>query len=504
MSNNPPPQPENATVITIPSHTRRRRYISFPNFEGAKPIPLGISLAIGLLVAFAIPKPHEVSEQAWRLFAIFLTTIAGLVLGPLPVGAWAFVCLTISVVTKTLPFKDAFAAFTNEVIWLIVASFFFSRGFVKTGLGDRLAMYFVRWLGKSTLGLAYGLAISEAIISPAMPSTTARAGGIFLPIINSLAIAGESRPKDGSARKLGAFLIQSQFQSSSSSSALFMTAAAQNMLCIKLAESLGVKIKSPWITWFKAACVPALFSLMLTPYIVYKIFPPETKRTPDAPILATTKLEEMGPVKRNEWIMMGTMLVTVALWISGESLDISSVIAAMLGLSILLILGVLTWDDCLSEKSAWDTLTWFAVLIGMATQLTTLGVVPWLAKCVANFLKSLSVGWHLALLLLQAVYFFIHYLFAGQTAHVGALYSAFLSMHLTAKVPGLLAALALAFNTNLFGALTHYSSGQAAVYYGAGYVKIPDVFKIGIVMAAINITIWVVIGAMWWKLLGLY
>lgn len=149
-----------------------------------------------------------------------------------------------------------------------------------------------------------------------------------------------------------------------------------------------------------------------------------------------------------------------------ESLNISSVIAAMLGLSILLILGVLTWDDCLSEKSAWDTLTWFAVLIGMATQLTTLGVVPWLAKCVASFLKSLSVGWHLALLLLQAVYFFIHYLFAGQTAHVGALYSAFLSMHLTAKVPGLLSALALAFNTNLFGALTHYSSGQAAVYYG--------------------------------------
>ncbi|KAK9065116.1 hypothetical protein SSX86_016499 [Deinandra increscens subsp. villosa] len=207
MSN--PPAADDATVISIPTDSRRRR---FPNFDGAKPIPLAISIAVGLIVCFAIPKPTEVSKQAWHLFAIFLTTIAGLILGPLPVGAWAFVCLTVSVVSKTLPFKDAFAAFTNEVIWLIVVSFFFSRGFVKTGLGDRLAMYFVRWLGKSTLGLAYGLAICEAVISPAMPSTTARAGGIFLPIINSLAIAVESRPKDGSARKLGAFLIQSQFQ----------------------------------------------------------------------------------------------------------------------------------------------------------------------------------------------------------------------------------------------------------------------------------------------------
>ncbi|XP_076893535.1 dicarboxylate transporter 2.1, chloroplastic-like [Bidens hawaiensis] len=500
---NPPPDTAAATVITIPTHTHRRA-IRFPNFPGAKPIPLAISLAIGLLVCFAIPKPDEVTKQAWRLFAIFLTTITGLILGPLPVGAWAFVCLTITVITRTLTFDDAFKAFTNEVIWLIVVSFFFSRGFVKTGLGDRLAMYFVRWLGKSTLGLAYGLAISEALISPAMPSTTARAGGIFLPIINSLAIAAESKPKDTSSRKLGAFLIQSQFQSSSSSSALFLTAAAQNMLCIKLADSLGVKIKSPWVSWFKAACFPALASLMLTPLIIYKIFPPEIKHTADAPNMAKTKLEQMGPVKRNEWIMLGTMLVTVALWIDGESLDIKSVVAAMLGLSALLILGVLSWDDCLSEKSAWDTLAWFAVLIGMAGELTTLGVVSWLSKCVANLLKALSVGWHLEILILQSVYFLIHYLFAGQTAHVGALYSAFLQMHLTAKVPGTLSALALAFNTCLFGALTHYSSGQAAVYYGAGYVKLPDVFKLGIVMAFINIIIWGLIGSPWWKILGLY
>ncbi|KAM0053559.1 putative solute carrier family 13 [Helianthus debilis subsp. tardiflorus] len=149
------------------------------------PTPLAFSVAIGLIVYLAIPKLTDVSKQAWRLFAIFLTTFAGLILGPLPVGAWAFVSLMITVITKTLTVKDALSGFTNDIIWLIVLSFFFSRGFLKTGLGDRLAMYFVKWLGKSTFGLAYGLAIREAIISPAMPSATARAGGIFLPVINS-------------------------------------------------------------------------------------------------------------------------------------------------------------------------------------------------------------------------------------------------------------------------------------------------------------------------------
>ena len=68
------------------------------------------------------------------------------------------------------------------------------QGFEKTGLGRRVATIFVKWFGKSTLGLAYGLAAAEALLAPAMPSTTARAGGIFMPIINSLSRTAGSMP----------------------------------------------------------------------------------------------------------------------------------------------------------------------------------------------------------------------------------------------------------------------------------------------------------------------
>ncbi|KAL4278877.1 hypothetical protein GQ457_03G004450 [Hibiscus cannabinus] len=475
-----------------------------PPPQGAKLFPLFLSVSIGLIVRFLVPKPVEVTAQAWQLLAIFLSTIAGLVLSPLPVGAWAFIGLTASIVTRTLSFTSAFSAFTNEVIWLIVISFFFARGFVKTGLGDRIATYFVKCLGKSTLGLSYGLTLSEALIAPAMPSTTARAGGVFLPIIKSLSLSAGSRPGDSSSKKLGSYLIQSQFQSAGNSSALFLTAAAQNLLCLKLAEELGIIISNPWVSWFKAASLPALVSLLLTPLVLYKLYPPETKDTPEAPAIAAKKLENMGPVTRNEWVMVGTMLLAVTLWVCGEQLGIPSVVAAMIGLSILLLLGVLDWNDCLSEKSAWDTLAWFAVLVGMAGQLTNLGIVSWMSGCVAKFLQSFSLSWPAAFGVLQASYFFIHYLFASQTGHVGALYSAFLAMHLAAGVPGILAALALAYNTNLFGAITHYSSGQAAVYYGAGYVELPEVFKMGFVMAFVNAIIWVVVGSFWWKFLGLF
>ncbi|XP_014519132.1 dicarboxylate transporter 2.1, chloroplastic [Vigna radiata var. radiata] len=472
--------------------------------QGAKPLPFVISVGIGLIVRFFVPKPVEVTPEAWQLLSIFLSTIAGLVLSPLPVGAWAFLGLTATVVTKTLTFSAAFSAFTNEVIWLIVISFFFARGFVKTGLGDRIATYFVKWMGKSTLGLSYGLTFSEVLIAPAMPSTTARAGGVFLPIIKSLSLSAGSEPDSPSAKKLGAYLVQNQFQSAGNSSALFLTAAAQNLLCIKLAEELGVIVPNPWVTWFKAASLPALVCLLLTPLILYKLYPPEIKDTPEAPALAAKKLESMGPVTKNEWIMVVTMLLAVSLWIFGDTIGIASTVAAMIGLSILLLTGVLNWNDCLDEKSAWDTLAWFAILVGMASQLTNLGIVNWMSDCVANNLRSFSLTWPAALAVLQAAYFFIHYLFASQTGHVGALYSAFLAMHRAAGVPGILAALALGYNTNLFGAITHYSSGQAAVYYGAGYVDLPDIFKMGFIMAVINSIIWGGVGSLWWKFLGLY
>lgn len=375
---------------------------------------------------------------------------------------------------------------------------------MKTGLGDRIATYFVKWLGKSTLGLSYGLTLSEALIAPAMPSATARAGGVFLPIIKSLSVSTGSMPGGPSRKKLGSYLVQSQLQASNNSSAIFLTAAAQNLLCLKLAEELGVVIPNPWLSWFYAASLPAFVSLISTPLILYKLCPPETKDTPDAPALAAEKLELLGPVTKNEWVMIFTMLLAVTLWIFGDALGVSSVVAAMTGLSILLLCGVLDWEDCLNEKSAWDTLAWFAVLVGMAEQLTDLGVVSWMSSYIAITLQSLSLSWPAAFGLLQATYFFIHYLFASQTGHVGALYPAFLAMQMASGAPGPLSALTLSFNTSLFGALTHYSSGQAAVYVGAGYADIPEVFKFGFIMAIVNVVIWVGIGTFWWKFLGLY
>jgi len=44
----------------------------------------------------------------------------------------------------------------------------------------------------------------------------------------------------------------------------------------------------------------------------------------------------------------------------GPSIGVSAVLAALLGLCVLLCSGTLSWKDCLTYTPAWDTLTWFA------------------------------------------------------------------------------------------------------------------------------------------------
>eukprot|EP01024_Parvocaulis_polyphysoides_P011097 TRINITY_DN13902_c2_g1_i2.p1 TRINITY_DN13902_c2_g1~~TRINITY_DN13902_c2_g1_i2.p1 ORF type:complete len:452 (-),score=51.75 TRINITY_DN13902_c2_g1_i2:153-1508(-) len=442
------------------------------------------------------------NPKGWTLLSIFVSTIVGLVAEPLPTGAWAFIAITTAVATKTLSFGQAFGAFCNDVIWLIVVSFFFAKAFEKTGLGERVANIFVKLMGKSTLGLAYGLAVAETIISPAMPSTSARAGGIFMPIIKSLATAQGSTPGP-TANKVGNYLIMSQFQTSSHSSVMYMTGAAQNLLCMKLAADAGVVVANQWVTWFMAALAPSLLGVLITPFLVYKMFPPEIQQTPEAPKQAQERLNQMGPTTKDQKLLLVTMGAAVTLWVLGDMLGIASVVTAMLGLCCLLVTGVLTWDDCLGNKSAWDTLTWFAILVGMSGQLNNLGIIKFFSDTVGGFLSSTSLSWPQLFGTLHLVYYYLHYMFASQTAHVGALYSAFLVLMLAAGVPPIIAALSLGFNSNLFGAMAHYSSGQAAVYYGAGYLKLDTIFKGGFIFSVISLIIWSTVGVAWWKIVGL-
>jgi len=188
------------------------------------------------------PIPTGLEPKVWRIFSIFSATIAGFILQPLPIGAIALLGIAAAGVTGVLQPAELLQGFGSSTVWLIVSAFLYAAGFVQTGLGRRMAFLFIGIIGDSTLKLGYALVLGNLLMAPATPSNTARTGGILFPIVRGIAESFASKPGP-SARRVGAYLMQTVFQTDCITSSMFLTATASNPLVVMLADStLGVKI----------------------------------------------------------------------------------------------------------------------------------------------------------------------------------------------------------------------------------------------------------------------
>jgi len=459
-------------------------------------LTLGIIVAIALAIWF-IPAPKGLKPEAWHLFAIFFTTILGIILKPLPMGVIAVLSLTACVLTQTLSFADAFSGFSNEIVWLVSFAFFISRGFISSGLGNRIAYRIMSLIGKNSLGLGYGLVATDLIIAPMIPSLTARGGGVIYPLLKSLADIFTGSSHDP---KMGAFLTLAAFQGMAITSSMFLTSMAGNPLIAELAKTHGIELT--WTSWAAAAIVPGLISLCVVPYLIFKMISPTIRATPHAKEMALHRLTQMGSMKKQEWIMLATFILLITLWIAGSFLKLKATVAAMVGLAILLLTGILSWKDVLEEHAAWDTFIWFATLITLPAFLNKFGFSTWLSDGIVSHVAGFE--WLIGFIAIALIYFYSHYLFASNVGHITAMYAPFLIVSIALGAPPELAALVLGFFSSLFGGLTHYGSGPAPILFGAGYVKIGEWWKVGAVVGLANIAIYMLAGGLWWKILGLW
>ncbi|TCJ97925.1 DASS family divalent anion:Na+ symporter [Volucribacter psittacicida] len=481
----------------------------YPN--QVKFIPLIIIFLLACGIWLFIQPPEGLTEPAWHTLIIFVSCIFAIVANVLPIGAIGIIGITIYALTfaggdttASASIKTALSEFNSSLIWLIVCAFLIARGFVKTGLGKRIALLMIRFFGKHSLGLAYGLALADLILAPAMPSNTARCGGVIYPIARSLASSYHSNPDKETRGKLGTFLITCIGNINDITSTIFMTAFTGNLLAAKLAKDAGVEMS--WGGWLLIAIVPCLVALILVPLLVYFITKPEVKSTPEAPALAKQQLAEMGKINYGEWVMLFTVALLLILWVFGSSFNIDATVAALIGLSVMLLTSTLTWEEIKAEKGAWDTLIWFSALLMMASQLKKLGFTDWFGQIIGYELSHIMGGmnWVIILLILNAIYMYTHYFFASGNAQIAALYTVFLGVAITLNIPVAVAAFMFAFTSNLYSSLTQYTHARGPILYGSGYVSTATWWKTGFIVTLLNQGIFFTIGLAWWKVLGLY
>ena len=247
-----------------------------------------------VLVMWFIPAPEGLTQNAWYFLAIFLAVVVGLILEPIPAALIGFAGVALIAAlgligNPTMSINWALSGFSNSVIWLIFAAFMFALGYKKTGLGKRVSLLMVKYMGKSTLGLGYAVAFSDLVLAPFMPSNTARSAGTIYPIAINIPQIFNSLPNN-EPRKIGSYITWVAIASTSVTSSMFLTALAPNLLAVDL-MGRHTQHTLTWMEW-ATIMVPIMIPLfLLTPWLTYVIYPPTQKKSPEAPKWAAKELK---------------------------------------------------------------------------------------------------------------------------------------------------------------------------------------------------------------------
>jgi L-tartrate/succinate antiporter len=492
--------------------------VQAPAAQGGHAFPWKAVVPIAVAAVLAlIPPPEGLAQHAWYFFAIFAGVIVALILEPLPGAAIGLIGITL--VTILAPyvlfgpadlakagFKPANAGlawglsgFANTTVWLIFAAFMFALGYEKTGLGRRVSLELVKLMGRRTLTLGYAIAFADLLLAPFTPSNTARSAGTVYPVIRNLPALYDSLPNDPSARRIGGYLMWTAIASTCVTSSMFITALAPNLLAIELINKTA-KVTFTWAEWFMAFAPVGILLLLAVPLLTYVLYPPQVKSGDEVPAWAAKELKTMGRLSRREVELAALVLVALALWIFGGDV-INATTVAIAVIAMMVIGRVVSWDDIVSNKQAWNTLVWFATLVALADGLARVGFVKWFAETVGAQMSGVSPT--VAMLGLVAVFFFTHYLFASITAHVTAMLPVVLAVGL--GIPEMdmrTLAMLLSLTLGIMGILTPYATGPSPVYYGSGYIPAKDFWRLGAIFGLIFFAALMLVGVPWMAMIG--
>ncbi|MDR2341642.1 MAG: DASS family sodium-coupled anion symporter [Campylobacteraceae bacterium] len=493
-----------------------------------KYIKLAIPFAVGIIVYLigyfeidfaekaVINGAPQLTHGIWIYLSIFLGVIIGLILEPIPPAFVGLIGVAIAVFFKVGPAKSGdpdiiiksntaidwgLSGFANNTVWLIFAAFAIGLGYQQSGLGKRLALALVQKLGKSTLGLGYAIALTDGILAPFIPSNTARSGGVIYPIVSSIPPMFDSYP-DKNPRKIGGYIMWVSLTITCVTSSMFLTGLAPNLLAVSTAHEAGITQIS-WLSWFIAFLPAGILLFALTPLLCYIIYPPEAKGSPKVVTWAKEEYTKLGSITIKEKWMIVISVFALVFWIlssveaiKGSIVEVNPTTTAVFVIIFMLAAKIISWNDFLSNKPAWNVLTWFATLVALAGGLRNVGFLNWLSFILKGGLENLSPV--AAILGLVLAFYLLHYFFASTTAHVSALLLIFIAA--ASAIEGVnvyLVTVLMMLSLGIMGIITPYGTGPSPVYFGSGYIKSADFWRLGTIFGLIFLVVFLIIEVPW-------
>jgi anion transporter len=469
-----------------------------------------------LLALLALPTPPDLPSAGHRMLAILVFSVIVWMTDCISYPASAAVIMSLmALLLGTAPsltkpgtligtssaLTTALGGFSNTALALVGGALFLAAAMMQTGLDKRIALFVLSKIGAKTNRVLAGVILVGFTLSFFVPSTTARVS-CMVPIVMGIIIAFGVDLKS----KFAGVMMIAVAQADSIWNVGIKTAAAQNMIALGFIEKQLGKYVS-WLDWFIAAAPFAIIMSIALYYVLLKIMPPETNEIAGGKEAIAHAIKELGPMKANEKKLMIISVILLCFWATEKILhqfDTSTTTIAAISIMLLPGIGIMTWREA-ESKISWGTLILFGVGISLGSAILSTKAAAWTAKLLVSAFGLTTMPALIILAVLAAFLIIIHLGFASATALAAAMIPIIISILQGVETQGInTVGLTIILQYVIsFGFILPVNAPQNMVAYGTGTFEVKDFIKTGIPLTIIAYLLVLLLGATYWKWLGL-
>ncbi|GIO41114.1 SLC13 family permease [Paenibacillus apis] len=372
-----------------------------------------IGAVLGLLFAIVIAflPPFEGLDQSSM---IVLGTLAGAIIfwiiDVMPDFAVALIMCASWVVLKVVPFNVAFSQFSGTSWWMVIGGLGIGIAVSGSGLMKRIALHVMKFFPTTFRGQSLAVLLAGLIVSPTIPSTNAK-GSIAAPL--SLSISDTMGYERKSKPSAGLFL--SMFFGFVCASPIFLSATFMNYVGRGLLDE-SVQKQLTWGNWFLYALPWSIVFLVGSYFAIQHFFKPEKDIKLPGDFLSS-QLKELGTMSKNEKITAIVLVGTLALWMLEKTTGISSAIIAILAVSILVGLKVISVAD-FKNKIPWNAIIFIGCALNLGTVLPEVGIDQWIGSTLTPMIKPVLQNPYILVVVLALLVYAIRFLLVSLSAAV--------------------------------------------------------------------------------------
>lgn len=473
---------------TIKSNTpTKQKSFSF------KPVYALLSVIIGVIIALINP-PEGLTVAAMYGLGIMLTAILWWVFNVLPDYVTGMLMLIMLVICKAVPFATAFAAYSTTTPWLLIPAFAIGIALQKTGLLKRVSLNVMKVFPPTFKGISLALLTAGTIVSPAIPSVTAK--GVFASQL-AKSIGDEMGYEENSTGLAG--LYAAMYQGFVTIYPLFLTGG---IFCVLMKGALPKDIQAQftWMQWF-ITCIPWGIVMFILSFIAIQILYKPQKNQNLTKEYFLAQLRDLGPMKKEEKIAGTITIIALILWMTESIHHLDATAVAMLALIALFVFGIMTTQE-FKQKVPWELIVFIGAVMALGSVITYLKVDKYLSVVLAPIISPLINNMFIFIPVACIFIYLIRFILVAQSSTTMIFTAMLIPFALNAGVNPFIVGFIVLTSVNVWTLRYQNTTNIAALgATGKQYIKNSQVSKMSVAYMVINI-IALLVSVAWWKMIG--